>query len=226
MNEPTASVRVWDLPTRIFHWSLAVCVISSLLSAWRGGNAMVWHFWLGYASIALLGFRIVWGIVGGRWSRFTSFVFGPATLWRYLRGASAADELHEVGHSPLGALSVFALLALLMAQVATGLFADDEISNTGPLNKFVAEATGHSMTRWHKGFGQWLIVALIVLHVLAIGYYLVVRKRNLVRPMWSGDKALAAPTPASIDNARSRVIALGVFAVCAGLVAVAVNLVG
>ncbi len=217
MNEPLTTVRVWDLPTRTFHWTLATCVVASIGSAWVGGNAMAWHFRLGYAVFTLLAFRILWGWVGGHWSRFANFVHGPATIARYLRGRSRVHEHHEVGHSPLGALSVLALLAALAAQVGTGLFADDEIANTGPLVRFVSGATSLALTKWHRNVGQWLIIALVVLHVAAILYYLVVKKRNLVAPMLSGDKQLAAPVPAAVDNGRSRVLAVVLLALCAGL---------
>jgi cytochrome b len=174
---------------------------------------------LGYAVFALLAFRILWGLVGGRWSRFTSFVYGPGTLLRYLRGASRADEHHDVGHSPLGALSVFALLAILAAQVGTGLFADDEIATTGPLNKFVSGATGLALTAWHKGWGQWLVIGLALLHVAAVLFYLLAKKRNLVRPMWNGDKPLPEGVPASADGGAARLLALVLLAACAAAVA-------
>ena len=218
MNDQATAVRVWDLPTRIFHWTLATCVIASLVSAQIGGNAMAWHFRLGYVVFTLLIFRILWGLVGGHWSRFANFIYAPSTVLRYLRGQSRHDDHHEVGHNPLGAFSVFALLGLLALQVGTGLFADDEIANTGPLIKFVSGATSLSMTRWHRSLGQWLIIALVLLHVAAIVFYLVRKKRNLVRAMVSGDKALVGDVPAAIDNTRSRVTALVLVAVCAGLV--------
>jgi cytochrome b len=219
-------VRVWDLPTRLFHWILALCVIASVVTAKIGGNALEWHMRLGYVVFTLLAFRIVWGLVGGRWSRFASFVYAPGTLWRYLRGASRPDEHHDVGHSPIGALSVFGLLVILAAQVGTGLFADDEIATTGPLNKFVSSATGLALTGWHKGWGQWLIITFVVLHVAAIVYYLVARKRNLVRPMWTGDKALPATVPASADGGGARLLALLLVVLCGAGVAWLVGLGG
>jgi cytochrome b len=226
MNETSITVRVWDLPTRCFHWLLAACVVASVASAWVGGNAMAWHFRLGYAVLTLLAFRLAWGLVGGHWSRFRRFAYGPAALGRYLRGASAPGDHHEVGHSPLGALSVFGLLAILAVQVGTGLFADDEIANTGPLQPLVSEATSHALTRWHRGYGQWLVIGLVALHVLAIVYYLAVRRRNLIGPMWTGDKRLAAPAPASIDTWRTRLIAAVLVALCAAGVGWVVSLGG
>ena len=215
MTDDAVRVRVWDLPTRLFHWVLAACVIGSVVSAKIGGNAMAWHFRSGYVIFTLLAFRLLWGLVGGRWSRFASFVYAPATLLRYLRGGSRAEEHHEVGHSPLGALSVFALLAILAAQVGSGLFADDEISNTGPLIKFVSGATSSVLTSWHKTFGQWTILTLIALHVAAILIYRVRRGRDLVRPMIVGDKQLPPGVPASTDTLATRGLAVLLVAACA-----------
>ena len=211
-------VRVWDLPTRLFHWTLAACVLCSIVSANIGGNAMAWHFRFGYVVITLLAFRLLWGFVGGRWSRFSSFIYAPSTLLRYLRGESRAGDHHDVGHNPLGAFSVFGFLALLLLQVSTGLVADDEISNSGPLVKFVSSATSSLATGWHKNFGQWLIIALIVLHVAAITFYWRRHRRNLVAPMLHGDKALAAHVPASVDGVRSRILAAILLALCAAAV--------
>ena len=218
MDDKLAQVRVWDLPTRLFHWVLATCAIGSIVSAQIGGNAMAWHFRSGYVVFTLLVFRLLWGLLGGRWSRFASFIYAPATIVRYLRGERRAGEHVDVGHNPLGAFSVFAMLALLAAQVGTGLFADDEIANTGPLIKFVSGSTSLALTKWHHLFGQWLIIALIVLHVGAIVYYWVRKNQNLVRPMIGGDKALAADVPASIDNGRTRLLALVLVGLCAALV--------
>jgi cytochrome b len=224
MNDNPTPVRIWDFPTRAFHWSLAACVTASIISAYIGGNALVWHLRLGYVVFTLLAFRILWGFVGGHWSRFVNFVYAPATVVRYLRGESAEHEHHDVGHNPLGAFSVFGLLMLLVAQVATGLFADDEIATTGPLNKFVSSATGLTLTYWHKNIGQRLIVVLVLLHIAAILFYLFRKKQNLVRPMLTGDKRLPVTVPAAVDNRRSRLLAAVLLAACAGGVAWIVNL--
>ena len=224
MSIETVPVRVWDLPTRLFHWILALCVFASLTSAWLAGNAMVWHLRCGYLVFALLLFRLIWGFFGGRWSRFASFAYAPATSLRYLRGQSRPGEHHRVGHNPLGAFSVFGLLAILVVQVASGLFADDEIATTGPLNKFVSDVTAKLFTRWHTTFGQWLIITLVVLHIGAVLFYLVRRRHDLVRPMLSGDKMLTADVPASVDTPGSRALALALFAAAAALVAWLVGL--
>jgi cytochrome b len=214
METGPRSVRVWDLPTRAFHWLLAAAVIGSVASAKIGGNAMAWHFRFGFLIFTLLAFRIVWGFVGGRWSRFSAFVYAPGTLLRYLRGEGRPGEHLEVGHSPLGALSVLALLAVLCAQVASGLMADDEIANAGPLTRFVSGATVGLATGWHKKFGQLLVIALALLHVGAVLYYLFGRGSNLIRPMLGGDKVLAPEVPAALDSVATRVLALAIAVVC------------
>jgi cytochrome b len=214
-NTRLSAVRVWDLPTRLFHWLLALTLVGSVISAKIGGNAMVWHLRFGCLVLGLLAFRLLWGWAGGRWSRFASFVYSPGAVLRYLRGQSRPDEHHDVGHSPLGSLSVFALLGVLALQVATGLVADDEIAHVGPLNRFVSGALAGRATHWHKDYGQWLVLALVALHVAAIVYYLVRKKNNLVRPMFVGDKPLPPGTPHSADNAGTRLLALVLAALCA-----------
>lgn len=218
----TTSVRVWDLPTRLFHWVLLAAVVGLVITGSVGGGLMVWHFRLGYTVLALLLFRIVWGLVGGRWSRFASFVRGPGTIVRYLRGQSRADEHAEVGHNPLGALSVLALMGVLLLQVACGLVADDEIANVGPLNRFVSTEWASWATSWHKGPGKFLLLVLVGLHVAAILFYKLAKRLDLIGPMLRGDKSLPAHTPASRDDLATRVMALVIFAACAAA-AVAVS---
>lgn len=219
-------VRVWDLPTRAFHWALAATVVGSVVSAKIGGNAMVWHFRLGYVVCALLLFRLVWGLVGGHWSRFASFVYAPATVLRYLRGRTRPDDHFEVGHNPLGALSALTLLALLLAQVGSGLVADDEIASVGPLNRFVASAVVQRATSWHADYGSNALLVLIGLHIAAVVFYRVRKDNDLVRPMIDGDKALPPGTPVSRDTPGTRIAALGVLLVCAALVTWVVRLGG
>ena len=227
MNTPVPqAVRVWDLPTRLFHWTLALCVIVSIVAAKIGGNAMALHFYSGYCILSLLLFRLVWGLVGGHWSRFASFIHPPRTVLNYLRGRTRSEDQLDVGHNPLGALSVFAIIAVLLVQVSTGLVADDEIANVGPLNKLVSNALAALATSWHKQWGQWLIFLLVATHVGAIAYYYFRKKLNLVKPMLDGDKHLPADTPASADGWRQRVLALALALVCAGCAIAIVRLGG
>jgi cytochrome b len=217
-HAPSRRVRVWDLPTRLFHWSLAGAIVGLVGTGYAGGAMMYWHARLGYLVLALLLFRIVWGFIGGKWSRFRSFMYSPRRVIRYLRG----EEAGGLGHNPIGALSVYAMLAGLIAQVGTGLVSDDQISFTGPLNRFVAEAQGLAATWFHKQVGQWMLAALILLHIAAIAFYMIRRHKNLIRPMIDGDSGpvpLQLQLAASRDDARSRFAALLVFAVCASGVA-------
>lgn len=210
------STRVWDLPTRVFHWALVLCVIGLVITGSTGGNAMVWHFKLGYAVLTLLLFRLIWGIIGGKWSRFASFIYAPGTLIQYIKGKGHAH--HAVGHNPLGALSVFALLTFLLFQVATGLISDDEIAASGPLTKFVSNATVSLASSYHSAVGKRFIISLALLHVAAILFYFFKKRENLIKPMIHGDKVLPVDTPASRDDSQTRLIAAVVFSVCAGLV--------
>ena len=203
------TVRVWDLPTRLFHWALVVCVIGLITTAQLGGAAMLWHFQLGYFTLSLLLFRIVWGWVGGRWSRFSSFLYSPTALWRYIKQPTAPHP--SVGHSPLGALSVFALLAVLLLQVSSGLMSDDEISNAGPLSRFVSGYLVSNATDYHKNIGKFILLGLALLHVAAIFFYLFKKKENLISPMVTGDKQLPLPMPPTRDDARNRLLALLLF---------------
>jgi cytochrome b len=208
--------RVWDLPTRIFHWALAFCVFSLLITGFRGGDAMPWHYRFGYCVLSLLMFRLVWGIVGGKWSRFTSFIYAPSNILRYLKGQG--DPLHSVGHNPLGAFSVFTMLALLLVQIGTGLISDDEISAAGPLTKFVSNATVSLASSYHVTIGKVLVIVLVITHLAAIVFYLYKKRENLIKPMLHGDKLLPNSTPASADTAATRTLALIILLVCAAFV--------
>lgn len=212
MSQHIHKIRVWDLPTRLFHWALVAAVIGLAVTGTIGGNAMVWHFRFGYSVLTLLLFRIVWGLVGGRWSRFGAFIYSPASVINYLKGKGKPE--HGIGHSPIGAGSVFAMLGFLLAQVGTGLLSDDEIAFAGPLTRFVSNATVGLATDYHKNIGRWILLALVVLHIGAIVFYLW-RKHNLVGAMLHGDKELVTPAPASRDDTTSRLLALGVLLACA-----------
>ena len=209
----TVPVRVWDLPTRLFHWALALLVVVLVVSGTVGGLWMEWHLRAGMGVLALLLFRLVWGVIGGHWSRFANFLYSPSRMLRYLRGDGQA--LDEVGHSPAGALSVWAMLLVLGVQGVIGLFVYDDIAFSGPLAHLVSNDTVSTLTGLHK-LAKPLIISLVLLHVGAIVFYRVARKRNLVGPMLLGDKQLPPGTPASRDSAGTRLLALLLFAACAG----------
>jgi cytochrome b len=220
------TIRVWDLPTRVFHWSLAACFVGLVTTGSLGGNAMVWHFRFGYAIFTLLLFRLVWGFAGGRWSRFSAFLYSPATILAFLRGQGRAE--HTTGHNPLGALSVFAMLAFLAAQVASGLFSDDDIAFAGPLTRYVSNATVSLATTYHKDIGRLILFALVALHVVTVLMYWWKKRENLIKPMVRGDKELAddVNVESSRDDAASRIAAAVVLGLCAGVVTWIVRLGG
>ncbi|MBP7491261.1 MAG: cytochrome b/b6 domain-containing protein [Rhodoferax sp.] len=219
-----STVRVWDLPTRLFHWLLTLAIVGLVVTAQLGGFAMDWHFRLGYTVLSLLLFRLVWGFVGGHWSRFSSFLSSPAVLLRYIKGAGQSKQ--SLGHNPLGALSVVAMLMFLALQVASGLFSDDEISAYGPLGKFVSSNIVASATYYHTQIGKLVLLALIALHLLAIGFYFFRKKTNLVVPMVFGNKESDSEVKSSRDDRVSRAIAFMIFLLCSALVALIVKLAG
>ncbi len=210
-------IRVWDLPTRIFHWALVLCIVALVTTGEIGADMLPWHFRVGYAVLSLLLFRIVWGFIGGRWSRFASFVHRPSTVLAYLRGQVRPE--HAVGHNPLGAGSVLAMLFFLLAQVGSGLFSDDEIASSGPLAKQVSNASVSLATNYHANIGKIILIVLVLLHVGAIVFYRVKKQQNLVPPMLHGDKELEQPMEGSRDDVGSRALAALVFVLCAALVA-------
>ncbi len=210
------TVRIWDLPTRLFHWLLAACVIGLVVTGNVGGNAMVWHFRLGYGVLTLLLFRLLWGFVGGHWSRWRHFAFGPGQLIGYLRAAGRPQRW--VGHNPIGSWSVLWMLLWLCLQVSTGLVSDDEIANAGPLTAWVSGATISAATAWHKGWGKLVLIALVLVHVAAIVWYPVRRSEALLPAMLHGDKVLHEPATASADGWRQSTLALLLLLVCAAAV--------
>ena len=180
MNLPqTPPHPIWDLPTRLFHWLLVAAFATAWLSAELG--YMEVHRWNGYTILTLLGFRLLWGLFGSRHARFRDFLFPPATVLRYLRGA----PVDYAGHNPAGGWSVLAMLLLLTIQGVTGLFATDEVLFEGPYYPAVSEATAAWLTTWHK-FNFNLILALVALHLAAIAYHRWIKGDNLVIAMLTG----------------------------------------
>ena len=178
-------VPVWDLPLRLFHGSLALAVPAAIASGLAGGAWMRVHGIVGLFIVGLLAFRLVWGFIGSRHARFGEFLPTPRTLLAYLRGRWRGQ-----GHNPLGALAVFAMLALLVGQVLSGLFSNDDIAFAGPWSALLADETVARITAWHRRFAVWLY-ALLALHVLAIGWYTLIRRAGLISAMVSGVKAAA-----------------------------------
>lgn len=215
---PAGRVRVWSLPVRLFHWSTAALAVFSVVTAKIGGNALVWHFWSGYAVLTLVLFRVLWGLAGDHYARFSAFVRGPRAVFAYLRGEYAPGP----GHNPVGALSVLALLACLFVQAATGLFANDAIFSEGPLAKMVSGATSDRLTSIHK-WNELVLYGLVGLHLAAIAFYELVRRRRLIVPMVTGQRQ-DENGPSTRDDAAMRLRALVLLLVAAALVTYVVRL--
>lgn len=206
MKESMFTVRIWDLPTRLFHWSLALSVIGLVITGNVGGNAMLWHFRLGYAVLTLVLFRLIWGFVGGHWSRWTSLSLHPRQVMAYVQ--SRSNNRIQAGHNPLGSWSILAMLFFLLFQVSTGLISDDEIANAGPLTALVSGSWVSWASAWHKNWGKLIIVLLVVTHLLALLWHRFKQHPPLLPAMLHGDKSLPEPVPASEDQLRHRLVAL------------------
>jgi len=178
-------IRVWDLPIRLFHWLLVLCVVLSFITVKIGGNAMEFHALIGYCVLTLVIFRVCWGLVGSHHARFIHFVPSPKGLVNYILGKTKAG----LGHNPLGALSVLALLFSLGLQATTGLFANDDIAFEGPFAKYVSNDMVQFLTSIHY-FNEKVLIILIALHLCAILYYQKFKGENLIKPMLLGDKEI------------------------------------
>lgn len=208
-----SKIRIWDLATRLFHWSLVALVTAAVATAQIGGNALEWHFTCGYAILALLGFRVLWGIFGARYARFSNFKLRPSSFFAHLR-----ERQYYAGHSPLGSLSVSIILLVLLAQAVSGLFANDDIASEGPLAKLVAKQVSDCFSWFHAEFNSVVIYCLVGLHVAAIAYYFFVKRENLVKPMITGDKEGLELDAAARDGWRGRLLALILLAVSSAVV--------
>jgi cytochrome b len=180
-------VRVWDLPTRLFHWLLVALVVSSFATGKIGGNWMLYHERCGEVILALLMFRIVWGFIGSSPSRFRTFLARPATVFRYALTLFRREADHHLSHNPLGGWSVMAMLLVLLIQAGTGLFANDDIATAGPLYKWVSKAASDRLTSIHH-LNHDLIIILVAVHIAAVLFHLIYKKENLILPMITGIK--------------------------------------
>ncbi len=188
MNSTHATLKVWDLGVRVFHWLLVALVAGLWVTATSDGDWMAVHQWLGVTVIAIVFSRIVWGFVGSDTARFSSFLVGPKSVSRYLkRFISRRDDVAFVGHNPAGGWSVMLLLAFLVFQALTGLFSNDDIFFDGPLAGFVGKDLSDVITGLHHQLFEILVI-LIGAHVVAVIVHWVFKRDNLIRPMVSGVK--------------------------------------
>ena len=223
------TIRIWDLPIRLFHWLLVVCITASFITVKVGGNAMQWHAYAGYCALTLIIFRVCWGFVGSYHARFLNFVPSPLGLIAYLKGNAKS----VLGHNPLGSLSVLGLIFSVSLQALTGLFANDDIAFEGPFTKYVSDSTVQLLTSIHHT-NETVLIVLICLHLLAIAYYLKFKRENLLKPMLLGDKEIdpseeAKYLPsdlvrASKDGALQRGLAFILLALIAALIIYLINI--
>jgi cytochrome b len=210
-------LRVWDAPVRLFHWLVVVLVVVSVVTGKVGGNAMQVHEWSGIGILTLVLFRLVWGVVGSTYARFTNFVRGPVAALSYGIALVRGGAPFQAGHNPLGGWSILLMLASLGLQAATGLFANDDIMLEGPLAAHVSKETSDLLTRIHHA-NLNVLLALVAVHVAAALFYLLVKRENLIVPMFTGRKRV--PEGAQAEDARGGALWLGavVLAASAGVV--------
>lgn len=206
---PKSKVLVWDLPTRFFHWLLVILVLISFITGKLGGTAMQYHEWSGVAILVLIFYRLFWGILGGRYARFVSFLRGPRTVIKYARSLFGKKHDAYLGHNPLGGWSIIAMLLILFVQVGTGLFANDDILTEGPLSQLVSKEISDWLTNIHH-INQGILVALIMVHILAIIFYLVGKRENLIKPMLTGYKQWHEPVNSSGGNPFLALVVTGI----------------
>lgn len=182
------TIKVWDVSIRLFHWLLMAAIIFCWWSA-RQSDMLEWHMRSGYLVLGLLSYRVIWGLVGSRYARFSHFIYGPKRVFTYLASLIKGQEQRYLSHNPLGSLAVIALIVFVGIQAGTGLFANDDIFLEGPLAQYVSSATSSALTSFHK---QWFDALLILtgLHVLAVLFHQIFRKEKLVQGMITGKKSI------------------------------------
>jgi cytochrome b len=220
--ETPYTVRVWDIPVRVFHWTLVALVAVSLITGEIGGvTEMDIHMMSGYAILTLVLFRIVWGFVGSQHARFSDFVHGVPTAMDYVKSFIGGKPVPAIGHNPMGGWAVVALLILLLVQAVTGLFSSDDILTEGPLAAMVGSSMSGLLTEVHEAVSVALR-ALVIIHILAVGAHMI-KGESLIVPMFTGRKKIDGDSPVPDTGFVSPWRALAIVAVAAGCVALVVN---
>lgn len=213
-SEHDTHIRVWDVPTRLFHWAVVGLVLTSWIAADQGFMRL--HLVSGSTLMALLLFRLVWGVIGSSTARFSDFVATPPKVLEYLRTLKGSQKSRYAGHNPAGGWMVLVMISLLCAQVITGLFANDGVRFQGPLALQVSTDTSDRLTALHGTLFNVLVV-MIYLHVVAVFFYLCVRGENLISPMLTGTKHRHHVPPDARPHFASVSIAVGIFALALGV---------
>lgn len=201
MSQPLRPVKTWDLPVRLFHWTLVALLAFMFWSGKTGGNAMEYHMYAGYWVLALVLFRVMWGFAGSTHARFSDFLAGPGRAIAFARQLMSKTPASVAGHNPLGGWMVLALLISLLVQTGTGLFANDDIAAEGPLFSLISKQLSDKLSTIHS----WNFNLLLVLggiHVAAVLFHVFVKKENLVAAMFTGVRKLEADDAARAPVAR------------------------
>ena len=220
------SVRAWDLPTRLFHWSLVTLIASAYLTrSYSNDPTLYWHRMNGYAILTLLLFRVMWGFAGSSTSRFTHFFPRPIATLHYGLQVLRSRAPHYLGHNPLGSILIFLMLGAVLLQASTGLFTTDDVLAEGPLNKFASSALSGRASSYHAR-GYWIIGGLVVIHIVANLTYQFIKRDRLINAMVTGRKP-----PIAYADERECVVAptshaLACLAVAAAIVGGGVMLAG
>lgn len=184
------TLKIWDLPVRLFHWSLVLAFIAAYATHTLGPTYFQYHVWCGYVVIVLIMFRFVWGLVGTYHAKFINFVRNPIATAKYIVSIIKKTDAPHAGHNPLGAVMVILLLITLIAQAISGLFSNDEIFNLGPLYGYISNELSLSLTSLHRKLFYWILGA-VILHIIAIGFHVFYKHENLVKAMFTGEKNAA-----------------------------------
>jgi cytochrome b len=210
-GDATTHRRVWDWPTRFFHWGLAASILGAYVSNRLGASYFSLHLFFGYATIVLVVFRLVWGFIGTRHARFVNFLEGPRGVLRYVSAMGRRRRTRYAGHNPLGALMVVTLLLVTGAQAALGLFGNDEIFNLGPLAGLVSKEASLLLTSLHRKL-FYVILFAVVFHVGAVLIHVLVKREPLILAMITGRKPAHIVQPEEAISSSRSLLAIMLFA--------------
>lgn len=213
-DRPHHQVQVWDIATRIFHWSLVIFVcINLFLVDPEGGTATIVHFISGFVIFGLLIFRLFWGFVGSEYSRFADFIYSPSKTIAYGRQLLRRRPGHYPGHNPLGGWMIVFLLIILMAMVGTGLFASTRHA-AGPLAHLVTAPQSATAGLVHSVLSN-VLIALIIGHIAGVAFDWIITRENLIRSMFTGRKAVPGTLSKPMIAPARRAIIVALVAIAA-----------